>query len=224
VEGHHGHLHAEAEEEGDEERDLQPHRQEEWVRLGRLEVRYHVERPCAIDREVEIEGEDSEKHYHAAHVRVYEELDGRIVAVWSSPYGDEEVHGYEDQLPEDEEQEEVQRDEDASYRQPDEEDETEELVRALLLLPRVYQPHQHEKLREENERGGQPVHAHDVVETEARGPRVHLEREEPASGVGSECDEAVGQELENEDGRENETYEGEDHGDPFRVAPSACDC
>ena len=56
----------------------------------------------------EVHGEDGQKHYHTADMGEYEEFDGRIVFSRSSPYSNEEIHGYEDQLPKYVEQEEVQ--------------------------------------------------------------------------------------------------------------------
>src|SRR5581483_7973742 len=63
----------------------------------------------------EVHPEEAQEHEHAPEQGVEEELDGRVLAVGASPDPDQEVHRDEHELPEDEEQDEVERDERAGH-------------------------------------------------------------------------------------------------------------
>ena len=62
-----------------------------------------------------VQSEDAEEHQHAADQRVDHELDGGIAAPRTAPDADDEVHGHQHGLPEDEEEQKIQRHEDAQH-------------------------------------------------------------------------------------------------------------
>ncbi len=110
MEGEHRHLHGESDEERPEDPPLQ----------FRTQVQRHqgldVEGPLAeLPDVLEVERQNAQEHEDGAHQRVDDELDGRVDAPLTAPDGDDEVHRHQDQLPEDEEQEEVQGHEDAEH-------------------------------------------------------------------------------------------------------------
>src|SRR5213080_261016 len=125
VEGESGNLDREADEEGEPEEDLHPERDAVVDQRGELG---HVER-VRIRGEVEVE--DRDQHEDRAEQRVEEELDRRIFPSRAAPDADQEVHRKEHRLPEDEEEEEIERAEDAHHARVEE---TEERVVALHAL------------------------------------------------------------------------------------------
>ena len=76
-------------------------------------------RPCRPTppgrRVVEVEGQDAEQHQHRADQGVKEELDRRVELPRPAPDADQEVHRDQHHFPEDVEQEEVERHEDADH-------------------------------------------------------------------------------------------------------------
>ena len=64
---------------------------------------------------VEVQHQDGDQHQHAAEQRVEEELDRRVFAPRAAPDADQEVHRQQHHFPEDVEQEEVERQEDAEH-------------------------------------------------------------------------------------------------------------
>src|SRR5262249_27442571 len=62
-----------------------------------------------------VQHQDGDQHEHAAQKRVQEELDGRVLAPWSAPYADQEVHRQEHHFPKHVKQEEVEREEHAQH-------------------------------------------------------------------------------------------------------------
>ena len=105
---HDGQLHG----EGDEEAEHEPHlRRRAELRLGQREI-VECQRPrlAVVD---ERECDDGGEHQQSASLGEQEELDRRVDPPLVPPDGDQEVHGNEHQFPEEEEQEEIERQEDA---------------------------------------------------------------------------------------------------------------
>ena len=62
---------------------------------------------------VEVEEQDRQEHQHGTEQGVQEEFDGCIELARAAPDADQQVHRHEHGFPEDEEQEEIQRHENA---------------------------------------------------------------------------------------------------------------
>ena len=80
----------------------------------------------------EDEGQDADEHQRRTRHRVDEELEGRVHTPLVTPTSDEEVHGDQHDLPEDEEQEEVESEEHAEA--PGLEDEHPRRVRLDVVV------------------------------------------------------------------------------------------
>src|SRR2546425_258674 len=83
-------------------------------------------------------------------------------AVRAAPDPDEEEHRDEDELPEDEEEEEVEGHEHARDRPLHQEEEREELLRAVVFVPAETDREGCQERREQDEREREPVEAQDV--------------------------------------------------------------
>src|SRR5258708_32765127 len=81
------------------------------------EQRGDVERACPTGcyRRVEVKREDGQEHDDGTGQCVEEEFDGGIEAAVATPDGDEEIHGDEHHFPENVEEEEIKRNEDADH-------------------------------------------------------------------------------------------------------------
>jgi hypothetical protein len=110
VEGPHGHLDGEAQEHPgeDDQLDALGERRGGGLLLQGDDVE-------GVGVRLEEHGQEPQQHEHAAEQGVQEELDGRVLAVRRAPHRDQEIHGNQNQLPEDEEQDEVERDERAGH-------------------------------------------------------------------------------------------------------------
>ena len=64
---------------------------------------------------MEVEEQDAQQHQHRAGQRVEEELDGGVEFARASPDADQQVHRDEHGFPENEEEEEIERHEDAEH-------------------------------------------------------------------------------------------------------------
>ena len=110
--------------------------EEPALRLGRDVERVELQQVEAVAAgrlAVQVgEAEDRDQHQDAARHRVEHELDGGVDALVVAPDPDEEVHRDEHRVPEDVEQEQVERDEDADHRGLESEDEDRELLHLLL--------------------------------------------------------------------------------------------
>ena len=173
VEREHRDLDGEGQEEREEGRDLQAvgEAARPGVRAQRLEVEGADPR-AAVARLVGVgRGQDRHEHQQRPDERVQDELDRRVDPVRAAPDPDDQVHRDEDDLPEDVEQERVEREEDADH--PDLEDEERDHV---FLDPRLDRleagqdrdPRQ--RRRQHDERDRQPVRAELVLDPEVRDP------------------------------------------------------
>ena len=118
----------------------------------------------------EVEHQQGDQHEHAAHEREEEELDRRVFPPRPAPDADEKVHRQEHHFPEDVEEEEVQRHEDAQHARLQEEE--EDAIGADVFLDRPTGPHrQHaEERSEHDQRQADAVQAEMVVDVEGRNP------------------------------------------------------
>ena len=112
VEREHRDFDGESEEEGEEEPDCGGERN---LRRGLVEFR-NAEGENARERVVmEIEEQDAQQHQHGAEQRVEEELDGRVKFARAAPDADQQIHRDQHRFPENEEEEEIERHEDAEH-------------------------------------------------------------------------------------------------------------
>ena len=118
VEREHRDLDGEREEEAEEQQGCVGRsvgRVEEDLRRCFVQVR-NAERENAGDVVVvEVQEQDAEQHQHGTGERVEEELDGGVELARAAPDADQQVHRDQHRFPEHEEQEEVERHEDAEH-------------------------------------------------------------------------------------------------------------
>ena len=129
VEREHRHLDGEGEGEGQEQQVLGAPRAaaRSCARTGRSKV--YVAGGGAV---LEVEGQDGDQHEERAGHRVEDELDRRVDAAGPAPDPDDEVHRDQHRLPEDVEEEEVERDEDAQHARLEQQHGDHELLQPRL--------------------------------------------------------------------------------------------
>ena len=179
VEGEHRHLNGEGERECGKPEDLQ-----RWVR-NRAPQRQQVECPCpgaGCGLVAEGGGKDRHEHQERTDERVEDELDRGVDAVGAAPDADDQVHRHEHDLPEDVEEEEVERQEDAEHSRLEDEEADEVLLHARLNRTEARKdadPAQ--QRRQDNKRAREPVDAKVIGDTERRDPRELLAEGELAT-------------------------------------------
>ena len=172
VEGEHGDLDGEADEERQEypylerKRNLRPH----GVELHQVER----EGSGAHFQVGEVVRQNSQQHQHAAEQRIEEELDRRVELPRPAPHADEEVHRHQGDLEEHVEEENIERDEGAQHagRQQEEAD----VVFLFALLDggeRAHDPYDHRQRREQDEQHADPVDADEIAHPDGGYP-AHL--------------------------------------------------
>jgi hypothetical protein len=77
---------------------------------------------------LEVDGEEGDQHEDRAEQRVEEELDAGVLAARATPHPDHEEHRDEDELPEDEEQDQVEGDERAGHTRLQQQHQPEEAL------------------------------------------------------------------------------------------------
>src|SRR5262249_46606877 len=102
--------------------------------------------------------------------RVEEELDGRVLFTWASPNADEEVHRQQHDLPEDIEEEEVERAEDAHHPRFEEEEHREEALHVLVDVPRGTDGDRRNERRQEHHEDRNAVDTEEILDIEATHP------------------------------------------------------
>ncbi len=133
VEGEHRHFDGEGEEETEEQQRCSVGTVV-GVNLGRgLIKRFEAE---GVDLRhavmVEVEEQDAQQHQHRTGQRIKEEFNGGVEFARASPNADEQVHRDEHGFPEDEEEEEIQRHEDAEHARLQHEEPDVVLLHAVL--------------------------------------------------------------------------------------------
>ena len=174
VEREERHLDGEGQGERREEPDLQVRRQLHPLQLQQVE---------GVRLRLEIEHQDGDEHQRAAEHGVDEELDRRVDpplhdpaaevvgAVRIAPAADQEIHRDQRQLPEDEEEYQVERHEDADH--PRFEQQHQGQVRAQPLADPFPGEDQHEhrdQRGEQHQEQAQAIDAHQVFDVELRHP------------------------------------------------------
>jgi hypothetical protein len=125
---------------------------------------------------VEVEREDAEQHHHAADQRVEEELDRRVQPPVAAPDADEEVHRHQHDLPEQEEQQEVERNERADHAGLEHQQEDVVLLHALPDgRPRRQDRDRAQQRRHQDQQDAEAVDAEEVVSPDRRDPRHALD-------------------------------------------------
>ena len=123
----------------------------------------------------EVERQDAQQHEHRAEQRVEEELDCRIQPPPVPPDADQEVHRHQHDLPEDVEQEEIQRHEDAQHAGFQEQQAA--VIRLLHLVDGVERTHHDENGQqggEQHQQNAQAVDAEEIGDPDGGNPAMVL--------------------------------------------------
>jgi len=175
----------------------------EGKRSGELRDGEVVEGPRpARSRGVAPQPEDGEEHEDAADEGEEEELHRRVDAALAPPESDEEVHRDEHRLPEDVEEDEVERGERPDHRRLQDEERDAVLLDPILdVVPRAEHDDGPEEGGEQDEEERHPVETDVVAEPERRRP-VYLLLELPAARLRPEADPQRQREEEGDDRRQ----------------------
>ena len=170
VERPHRHLDGERQEECDEGQSLQVGGEAEASQ--RLVAEGEVPGGAAVrDRH----GQDGDEHQQGADQGVDHELDRGVDAACATPDPDDQVHRDQADLPEDVEEEQVERHEDAEHP-----DHQQQHGRVVLLDPRldggpgVEDRHHRQHRGQDHQHHGEPIDAHRVAHAEGGDPGVVL--------------------------------------------------
>src|SRR5260370_37546572 len=102
--------------ESNEESNKQPDSVMEWNQRRRLIKLWNAKRENASERVVmEVEEQDAKKHQARAQQRIQKALDGSIEFARPTPDTDQQIHRHQHRFPENEEEEKVERHEDAEH-------------------------------------------------------------------------------------------------------------
>ena len=189
VEREHRQERAEADEEQQEGADLEA--RAEVPSLRREREHLHVEGAAARGERREVEPDDADEQKCRAEQQVDRELHARVLlrhALRRAEENDENVDRNDDDLVAQEEDEEIVGDEGARDARDQHEQEDEELLRALLHMPRGKDGGYADELRQEEQRQGNAVDAERVRDAEIRDPRhalreLHAARREVVAEV-----------------------------------------
>ena len=133
------------------------------------------------------EAEDGQQHQDAGGHRIQDELDGGVDAPLVAPDADQEVHRHQHRVPEDVEEEQIERDEDADHRALEQQQEDAERPGLLAhRLPRAEQRERRQEAGEDDEQQADAVDADGILDAERRDPGVALDELEVA-GAGVEA-------------------------------------
>src|SRR5208283_5516200 len=122
-----GHFDGEANEEQPEHPPLQVERNLGAQQLDEIET---VE--AELHEVLEVEDQNAEEHQHAADQRIHDELHRRVLPALAAPDGDDEIHRHQHGLPENEEEQEIERHEDAQHGGLQEQEEGVVFLEAVL--------------------------------------------------------------------------------------------
>ena len=176
VEREQRYLDRERQREREEEPELRVQRHLHLVQLQQIEAVRAGRRVVHVR-----EAENREQHQHAAGHRVEDELDRGVDAPLVAPDADEEIHRHEHRVPEDVEEEEVERDEDAHHRALEQQHEDAERLGLLVdRLPRAEQRERRQEACQNEQQQADAVDADEVLDAERRDPGVPLDELEVA--------------------------------------------
>src|ERR1051326_3201257 len=166
VEGEHRHLDRKSDEEAPEDDVLELQRQIELHEIRDFEG---VE--AELLEVLEIQRQDAEQHQDASRQRVEEEFDGGVEFSRAAPHADDEVHRHQHELPENVEEEEIERNENADHARLQEQEHGVILFDALLngapATQDGYEAHQGGEHQEEH---ADAIDADVIVSAERRDP------------------------------------------------------
>ena len=158
---HHGHLHREGDQKGQEH----PCLYREWIGLLRKDK--NVESLPAL----EIQHQDADQEQHAARQRVEEELERRIDPVITAPDANDDVHWDQHRFPENVEKKQVQRTKDAEHQTLHDKEANHELLDlGVDGLPRRDDADPTQKRGQEHEQHADPVDAQGIRDSKRRHP------------------------------------------------------
>ena len=113
---------------------------------------------------IDAQPQDGQQHQDGTGHRVQEELDGGIDAARSAPDADQEVHRDEREFPEDVEQEQVLRQEDAHHAHFQQQEEDHEILDALFdRRPGGEDGDRGQEGGQQNQQDAQPIHAEVIM-------------------------------------------------------------
>ena len=159
---------------------------------------------------VEVEEQDAQQHQHRASQRVEEELDGGVEFARAAPDADQQVHGHEHRFPENEEEEEIERHEDAEHaRLQDQKPDVVFLDAILDGGPGGEDRDPAQQRGEHDEQEGDAVDADHIARADGGDPVVGRALDELEAGL-----ETLVPEPGHERQRDEKTAEREDVGDP----------
>ena len=112
-----------------------------------------------------VEPEDRDQHQDRAEHRVQNEFHGGVDAALVSPHADHEIHRDQRELPEDEEEEQIERDEDADHGRFDHQQRDEEALHVFVdRFPGAEDRERREERGEQDQKQADAVDAEVVVD------------------------------------------------------------
>ncbi len=108
----HRNLDGKSNKEGDEEPDRGVERNQRCRLIKFRNAEGENAGNCVV---MEVEEQNAQQHEHGAQQRVQKELDGRIEFARAAPDADQQIHRHQHRFPENEEEEEIERHEDAHH-------------------------------------------------------------------------------------------------------------
>ena len=154
----------ESDKESEEEKRFRAPRQNESASLEGILDRGQVESAGGV-----VEPNDADEHQDRASHRVEDEFDGGVNAAVVAPDADEQVHRDEHHFPEEEEEEKVEREEDAYDADFQKQDGDEKFFDALLdAAPRTEDGDDGKERRQDDEEHADAVHAEVIVDVGLR--------------------------------------------------------
>lgn len=121
---------------------------------------------------VEVEHQHGDEHQHTTQQRVQEELDGRVLATRSTPDADQEVHRQQHDFPEDIEEEEVERHEDAEHAGLEQQEQHQIAANGFGDAPRGHHRQHADQRGEQDERQADAVDSQAIVHVPVADPRL----------------------------------------------------
>jgi len=191
------HLDGEGEREGGEQPELLRRGEGRLVQAQQVEGSHP--RLALVQ---EVERQDRHQHEERTDDRVEDELDRGVDPPRSAPDPDQQVHRDQHQLPEDVEEEDVERQEDAEHPRLQHEQEDVELLHPLAHRAEGGEDDQRrEHGRQQHEIDGDAVDPEEVLDPEARDPGAPVDELRPRLPRAHQADRPDGEE---EAGRQDE--------------------
>ncbi len=192
------HLDQEGQREGPEAVELLGGRKNHPVPLEQVEG---VDPRDLVEAQVHVE--DGHQHEHRAHHGVEHELDGRVDPPLAAPDADEQIHGYQHQLPEHVEEHHVHGHEGAEHARLEDQHRGDKLFVPLLDRPAGAEDGDGgEECGEQHQEDGDAVHAHVELDPQRFDP-MELDSELHVGGLAVELVQQHQGDQEDESGCHN---------------------